>query len=131
MSNEIVVPEQQQIAVQLETTTEKYETIESDLTEIQSNLTDVAEQIQQKIPTILNLADASQNPKVYEALARVLSAFTEINKETASIIKQKQELYDGFRNKNQQQTNVTDNRSIVFHGTPTELLDRVRKENNK
>lgn len=131
MSNEIVVPEQQQIAVQLETTTEKYETIESDLTEIQSNLTDVAEQIQQKIPTILDLADASQNPKVYEALARVLSAFTEINKETASIIKQKQELYDGFRNKNQQQTNVTDNRSIVFHGTPTELLDRVRKENNK
>ena len=80
---------------------------------------------------ILELAEASQNPKVYEALSKVLNASTELNKETAAVIKQKQELYDGFRNKNQQQTNVTDNRSIVFHGTPTELLDRVRKENNK
>lgn len=129
MANDIIEIEDRSSPL-LETTAEKYEAIESELTEIQENLGQVADKLAIQIPVAIQLADSAQDPKTYEALAKLVTAFAGLNKEAANVIKQKQELYDSFRKKeptNNSQIN-NDNRSVNFHGTTTELLDHILKK---
>ena len=135
MSNDLVVQDKPNLPeeVQLDATREKYESVESDLTEIQTNLTDMSDKLSREMDTLIDLAKAAQHPKVYEALARMVQTFSNLNKEAAAVIKQKTELYDSFRikpiNKQEDKPQPTevynDHRSVTFNGTASELLDKV------
>lgn len=139
----VILPDESQElipAVGLEATKEKYEVIEADLNEIQANLTNTAEKLKNQIPTLIDLAEAAQNDKIYNALAKVIDSYTNINKEAANIVKQKQALYDSFRQKNVAATDTedkavtvinNDNRTVQFTGTPTDLLDIVHSKRGK
>lgn len=127
MTNEITIVRETESAL-LETNAEKYETIESELNEIKDNLISAAEKVGLTIPTAIELTEAAQNPKMYEALARLITAFSSLNRDAAAIVKQKQELYDSFRHKPEAQApqipHQSDNRQIHFHGTANDLLDK-------
>lgn len=128
MANDLIIKEVE--STLLETTSEKYEAIESELNEIKDNLIDTASKVSIQIPKAIELADAAQNAKMYEALAKLIVAYSSLNRDAAAIIKQKQDLYDGFRNKNKAPQQI-DNRSVNFYGTATELLDQVLPNKNK
>lgn len=134
MSNEITIIESNIVEeVGLSATKEKYEAIESDLNEIQQNMQAAVDKITAKLDNIIDFADAAQHHHMYNALAKVIQSFAQLNKETALIVKQKQELYDSFRAKKvnetakevQSITNNIDNRQLTFEGTSTDILDRV------
>lgn len=127
MTNEIALIRETESAL-LETNAEKYEAIESELNEIKDNLISAAEKIGNVIPTAIDLTEAAQNPKMYEALSRLITSYSNLNRDAAAIVKQKQELYDSFRDKKETQQpqipHQTDNRQIHFHGTANDLLDK-------
>lgn len=135
MANDIVVSDHSN-AVMIETTREKYEIIESDLNEIQNNLTSSIDKMKDKIPVMLEFMEAAQNDKMYTAVAKVLQTYAILNKTAADIVKQKQDLYDGFRKTSNTKDDPpsvinNDNRTIAFHGTATELLDQVLGKKNE
>lgn len=135
MANDIIVPDHSN-AVMIETTREKYEIIESDLNEIQNNLTSSIDKMKDKIPVMLEFMEAAQNDKMYTAVAKVLQTYAILNKTAADIVKQKQDLYDGFRKTSNTKDDPpsvinNDNRTIAFHGTATELLDQVLGKKNE
>lgn len=130
MANSVVIIDDHSNAVMIETTKEKYEIIESDLNEIQNNLTSSIDKMKNKIPVMLEFMEAAQNDKMYSAVAKVLQSYAILNKTAADIVKQKQELYDSFRKTSSSRDEPpsvinNDNRTIAFHGTSTELLDQV------
>lgn len=128
MANDILIEDHTKGAL-IETTKEKYEIIESDLNEIQHNLIGSIDKIKDKIPMMLEFMEAAQNDKMYTAVSKVLQTFAVLNKTAADIVKQKQDLYDSFRERDTTAKEASvvnnDNRSIAFHGTATELLDQV------
>lgn len=128
MSKDVIVIEESQIKT-LDTSIEKYEQIESDLNSIQTTMNDIADKLATKLSNLMEFADSAQNDKMYTALAKVVSAFSQLNKDTAEIIKQKQQLYDGFKSKPQTETGGdvinNDNRAIHFNGTSAELLENI------
>ena len=127
MTNDITLVRDTDSAL-LETTAEKYENIESELNEIKDNLIDAAAKLAVQLPIAIQLAEASQNDKIYTALAKLVVAFSTLNKDAAGVIKQKQDLFDSFRQKvppqTQQPEAPQDNRQIHFHGTANDLLDK-------
>lgn len=137
MSKDIVTLEDVGSNVLLESSAEKYSAIESQLDDVIMNLTGTADQVKAQIPTLIALAEASQQPKVYEALAKLLAAYSTLNKDAANVAKQKQDLYDSFRQKKeapkQEATTIIneDNRTIAFNGTSTDMLDEYLKTKNK
>lgn len=128
MSNDIT--EVSHDIVEIDTSKEKYEAIESDLEEVKMNLLSTSEKLNTEIPTLIELAASSQHPGVYEALAKIVNSFAKVNAEAAKVIKQRQELYDSFRKAGGTNTLSTynDNRSVVFHGTTTDLLDEILED---
>lgn len=134
MSKDIIVYEPANTEVQLATTTEKYESIESDLNEIQLNLSKTAERLSAGFPDMIEFAAAAQHPKMYEAVAKMALAIATVNKETAAIVKQKQELYDSFRKPNAPQTvnntYIKEDKTVNnnFTGTANDLLDMAQKK---
>lgn len=135
MSKDITIVDKKVPAVRLATSTEKYEAIEADLNRIQMNLIKVSDRLTIEFPKIVEFADSAQHPKMYEAVAKIASTISQVNKDAAAIIKQKQELYDSFRDKDSEPPTVNntynDQKTINnFHGTSNDLLDLViqRKE---
>lgn len=128
MANDLTLIDQNQTAL-LETTAEKYQSIESELNEIHQNLTSAADKLSVKLTNVIEFADQAQHPKMYEALAKLMQAYSGLNRDAAAIVKQKQELYDSFRNKDQPNHQINnDNRSVNFHGTANDLLDHIMKK---
>lgn len=127
MANEVLVRDITETSL-LETNSEKYENIESELNELKDNLIDAANKLAVQLPAAIELADASQNDKIYTALAKLVIAFSTLNKDAAAIVKQKQDLYDSFRVKQNQPAPATpvvhDQRQVHFHGTANDLLDK-------
>jgi hypothetical protein len=134
MTNEIVITPNN-VPSLLEPTTEKYEAIESELNTLKLNTVEVSDKIRVTIDEAIQFTGAAQNPKMYDSLAKLITAYSTLNKDIASVLKQKQDMYDSFRNKsNKNQSKsvtpestdatVVDNRQIHFHGTSTELLDK-------
>jgi len=123
-NKELIVVEEEETSL-LETNSEKYQEIETSLTEIQRKLSDASDKIAIKIPEYIELLHSSTfNPKYAEAFAKFIQAFSNLNRDTLEVVKQKQNLYDSFRKK-EGKTEVTDNRSINFHGTSSEILDKI------
>lgn len=112
---------------------QKYESIESDLNAIQQNLQTTAEKLQTELPLIIEFTRAAQHPKMYEALSKVIAAISTVNRDAAAVLRQKKELLDSL-NKNvnnkstDEPTTNIDQRSIHFHGTSVDLLDRILKK---
>lgn len=131
MDNELIVLETESTAL-VETGKEKYLALESDLNGVQTNLESVAEKLSNQLPNIIDFADAAQHPKVYEALANMVKAISQVNRDTAAVIKQKQELYNEMYKPVEQEgprtINNTDARTVNFVGTSTDLLKQVLSE---
>lgn len=119
-----------------ETLKEKYEQVESDLDNIQQNLSGTADKINNQIDTLIEFTQALPHHNTYTALAKVVVAFAALNKEAAAIVKQRQDLYEKRYGKRQDAVNTDDeNKSVtyndnrsVFMGTATDLLDQVLRK---
>ena len=111
----------------------KLEEIETDLDEVKNNLTTTATKLNLQLDEVIDFAKAAPHPKTYEALAKVVAAIALLNKETAAVIKQKNDFYNSIKNNvnnNEKNVVINDNRNqSVFVGTSTELLDQVLNKN--
>jgi len=120
--NEIVfVPKDNKLPI-------KYEGLVGELDEIQQRLIDSTKQLESKLPEIIEFANAAQHPKVYEALAKVASSISQMNKDAANIVKQKHDIINSSKISQEAQTinnSYTENKITMTH---SEALRMIRKD---
>lgn len=109
----------------------KYQQVEDELDEIKANLLAISEKIEPSLATLIALAEASQNPKVYEALALITKSLIDSNKEAGVVVEKKIKLYESLSKGKEAVNNNTynDNRTVVM--TTSELIEKIKKNKSE
>lgn len=104
----------------------KLDQVELELEEVKSNLMSLADVGRTAIDKLIVLADQSQHPKVYEALATLIKSVNESNREAGTILREKRDLI-AQRNQGQPaDTNVTNNNLYLTTSDAINLLKQKR-----
>lgn len=108
----------------IDPSTTKLEQIESEFEEIKLNLQQLASVGEESAKNLLALAKSSQHHLVFQALAAVLKATTDANKELGVVLEKKKELIQGQQINNGPQ--VVNN---TLNVTTTEMIDMIKAKN--
>lgn len=136
MSNEITLVKTSSGEL-VEEGTKNIELVENKLSEIETNLTNLADHSNTAVANLVELAIASQNPLYYEVLAKVLAAAAKVNHEAVVTVQAKLDLYRENHDNNKNAgvgdesethiTNVTNNLLM----TTTEAIRAIMANRDK
>ena len=120
----------------VEAGTTNLEQIDNKISEIEGNLTTLADHSSTAVKELLDLSIASQNPAYYEALAKLLNAAAKVNQTSLEATNAKANLYkENHKNNNAAgegdnghagDTNITNNNLVV---TTTDIVDYFLEKN--
>jgi len=99
-----------------------------DLEVIHQNLIDVSSQLQEKIPEIIEFAQSAQHPKVFEALAKVVTSISILNRDAANVIRQKHEIRISGKSQNKTIVNNSYSESNIIKMTPNQMMELIRQK---
>lgn len=93
---------------------------EADIAEVRANLKQLMATATEALQNALEVAIDSESPRAYEVVTGMISAAADLNSRLVAThqVEQKMKIDNGTATK---PTNVTNNNSVVFTGTPAEL----------
>ena len=104
------------------------ENLEADVKRVRESLIDLIAQGSESVKELMELACSSEHPRSYEVLHGFIKTMVDANKELLDIHKTKTDI-DKKRNKDVGP--VTNNTLVVMEGTAAELLEQIKKQNEK
>ena len=104
--------------------------IEADIDESIVNLKDIADQAALALREAIEFASAAQNPKCYEAVAKLIVAATNANRELSESAVAKLQLYKGTKKEEEKvgTTNINEQVNNNLYVSSNDLLDTVIKK---
>jgi hypothetical protein len=117
----------------------KLGTVQGDFQKTRENLLKLIQQGESALFGVIGLASAGEDPKAYEAVAKVMKELREANKDLVGLhqqvldmLEQHAELEKDKKRREQQplgpaSSPVVTQNAVIFTGTPKELLDQINK----